>query len=116
MVDNTASDRKMHANDQARNGRSGGYFANVQKSMLAMLDVGSAILLLAGLSFLGLGAVPPTPEWGSMISGAVQYFDQWWLAVAPGLAIVSVVLAFNIIGDAIRDNLEPKLKESGGAS
>ncbi|UOQ56700.1 ABC transporter permease [Leucobacter allii] len=84
--------------------------------VLAMLDVGSAILLLAGLSFLGLGAVPPAPEWGSMISGAVQYFDQWWLAVAPGIAIVSVVLAFNIIGDAIRDNLEPKLKESGGAS
>ena len=81
--------------------------------VLAMLDIGSAILFLAGLSFLGLGAVPPTPEWGSMISGAVQYFDQWWLAVAPGLAIVSVVLAFNIIGDAIRDNLEPRLSENG---
>lgn len=83
--------------------------------VLAMLDIGSAILFLAGLSFLGLGAVPPTPEWGSQISGAVQYFDQWWLAVAPGLAIVSVVLAFNIIGDAVRDNLEPRLSE-GGAS
>lgn len=81
--------------------------------VLAMLDIGSAILFLAGLSFLGLGAVPPAPEWGSMISGAVQYFDQWWLAVAPGLAIVSVVLAFNVIGDAIRDNLEPRLNESG---
>ena len=84
--------------------------------VLAMLDIGSAILFLAGLSFLGLGAVPPTPEWGSMISGAVQYFDQWWLAVAPGLAIVTVVLAFNIIGDAIRDNLEPRLAENGGES
>ena len=81
--------------------------------VLAMLDIGSAILFLAGLSFLGLGAVPPAPEWGSMISGAVQYFDQWWLAVAPGVAIVSVVLAFNIIGDAVRDNLEPKLAENG---
>ncbi|MCW2288939.1 ABC transporter permease [Leucobacter luti] len=84
--------------------------------VLAMLDIGSAILFLAGLSFLGLGAVPPAPEWGSMISGAVQYFDQWWLAIAPGIAIVTVVLAFNIIGDAIRDNLEPRLTESGGAA
>ncbi len=84
--------------------------------VLAMLDVGSAILFLAGLSFLGLGAVPPTPEWGSMISGAVQYFDQWWLAVAPGVAVVSVVLAFNVIGDAVRDNLEPRLNESGAGS
>lgn len=81
--------------------------------VLAMLDIGSAILFLAGLSFLGLGAAPPSPEWGSMISGAVQYFDQWWLALAPGLAIVSVVLAFNIVGDAIRDHLEPRLSESG---
>ncbi|WP_053387288.1 ABC transporter permease [Leucobacter japonicus] len=84
--------------------------------VLAMLDIGSAILFLAGLSFLGLGAVPPAPEWGSMISGAVQYFDQWWLALAPGLAIVSVVLAFNIIGDAIRDHLEPRLSENGAGA
>ncbi|GAA1963168.1 ABC transporter permease [Agromyces allii] len=82
--------------------------------VLAMLDVGAAILFLAGLSFLGLGSVPPTPEWGSMISGAVQYFDEWWLAVAPGLAIVSVVLAFNLIGDALRDQLEPRLQEMTG--
>jgi peptide/nickel transport system permease protein len=79
-----------------------------------MLDVGGAILLLAGLSFLGLGAVPPDPEWGSMISGAVQYFDEWWLAVAPGIAIISVVLAFNLIGDALRDRLEPRLQEIQG--
>jgi peptide/nickel transport system permease protein len=82
--------------------------------VLGMLDIGAAILFLAGLSFLGLGAVPPTPEWGSMISGAVQYFDQWWLAVAPGMAIVSVVLAFNLIGDALRDQLEPRLQELSG--
>lgn len=82
--------------------------------VLGMLDIGAAILFLAGLSFLGLGAVPPTPEWGSMISEAVQYFDQWWLAVVPGLAIVSVVLASNIIGDAVRDHLEPKLGDTIG--
>jgi peptide/nickel transport system permease protein len=82
--------------------------------VLAMLDIGGAILFLAGLSFLGLGAVPPDPEWGSMISGAVQYFDQWWLAVAPGAAIISVVLAFNLIGDALRDRLEPRLQEIQG--
>jgi peptide/nickel transport system permease protein len=84
--------------------------------VLAMLDIGGAILFLAGLSFLGLGAVPPAPEWGSMISGAVQYFDQWWLAVAPGAAIISVVLAFNLIGDALRDRLEPRLQEIQGES
>lgn len=84
--------------------------------VLGMLDVGAAILFLAGLSFLGLGAVPPTPEWGSMISGAVQYFDEWWLAVAPGVAIISVVLAFNLIGDALRDQLEPRLHELTGES
>lgn len=82
--------------------------------VLGMLDIGGAILFLAGLSFLGLGAVPPTPEWGAMISGAVQYFDQWWLAVAPGAAIISVVLAFNLIGDALRDQLEPRLQEISG--
>lgn len=82
--------------------------------VLGMLDIGGAILFLAGLSFLGLGAVPPTPEWGAMISGAVQYFDEWWLAVAPGAAIISVVLAFNLIGDALRDQLEPRLQELSG--
>jgi peptide/nickel transport system permease protein len=51
-----------------------------------------------------------------MISGAVQYFDQWWLAIAPGIAVVSVVLAFNIIGDAIRDSLEPRMSENGAGS
>ncbi|MHC9292532.1 ABC transporter permease [Mycobacterium sp. LTG2003] len=84
--------------------------------VLAMLDIGGAILFLAGLSFLGLGAVPPDPEWGAMISDAVQYFDEWWLAVAPGVAIISVVLAFNLIGDALRDQLEPRLQEISGES
>lgn len=81
--------------------------------VLAMLDAGGAILLLAGLSFLGLGARPPAAEWGSMISEASQYFNQWWLAVVPGLAIVTVVVAFNVLGDALRDRLDPKLSTVG---
>ncbi|MEZ3160679.1 ABC transporter permease [Microbacterium sp. BWT-B31] len=75
--------------------------------VLATLDVGAAILLLSGLSFLGLGAQPPTPEWGSMISAAMQNFDAWWLGVFPGLAILTVVMAFNFLGDALRDVLDP---------
>ena len=75
--------------------------------VLATLDIGAAILLLSGLSFLGLGAQPPTAEWGSMISAAMQNFDAWWLGVFPGLAILTVVLAFNFLGDALRDVLDP---------
>ncbi|GAA4430465.1 hypothetical protein GCM10023169_33920 [Georgenia halophila] len=75
--------------------------------VLASLDVGTAILLLTGLSFLGLGAQPPTPEWGSMISGAMQNIDAWWLGVFPGIAILTVVMAFNFIGDSLRDALDP---------
>ncbi|GAB3597398.1 ABC transporter permease [Microbacterium tumbae] len=75
--------------------------------VLATLDIGSAILLLSGLSFLGLGAQPPTAEWGSMISAAMQNFDAWWLGVFPGLAILTVVMAFNFLGDAMRDVLDP---------
>lgn len=81
--------------------------------VLAMLDVGGAILLLAGLSFLGLGSRPPAAEWGSMVSESSQYFNQWWIGVAPGVAIVTVVLAFNILGDALRDRLDPKLRNAG---
>jgi len=75
--------------------------------VLATLDIGAAILLLSGLSFLGLGAQPPTAEWGSMISAAIQNFDAWWLGVFPGLAILTVVMAFNFLGDALRDVLDP---------
>ncbi|GAA3670332.1 ABC transporter permease [Microbacterium marinilacus] len=75
--------------------------------VLATLDLGAAILLLSGLSFLGLGAQPPTAEWGSMISAAIQNFDAWWLGVFPGLAILTVVMAFNFLGDALRDILDP---------
>jgi ABC-type dipeptide/oligopeptide/nickel transport system permease subunit len=76
--------------------------------VLAMLDFGNQILLLAGLSFLGLGAVPPTPEWGSMVAAGVSQFSSWWLATFPGLAIFSVVVAFNLIGDSLRDALDPR--------
>jgi peptide/nickel transport system permease protein len=74
----------------------------------AVLDVGRAILLLSALSFLGLGARPPAAEWGAMISSATQNLNDWWLAVFPGLAIFTVVAAFNIAGDAIRQFLDPR--------
>jgi len=76
--------------------------------VLASLDIGTAVLLLSGLSFLGLGARPPTAEWGSMVSDAVRNFDSWWLGLFPGLAILTVVVAFNFVGDAVRDALDPR--------
>ena len=82
--------------------------------VLAMLDFGSAILLLSGLSFLGLGTVPPTPEWGAMVSEGVQQFSSWWIAVYSGLAIFSVVVGFNLIGDSLRDALDPRMQKAVG--
>jgi len=76
--------------------------------VMASLDIGNAALLLSGLSFLGLGAKPPTPEWGSMISAAVVNFDKWWLGLFPGLAILTVVISFNFLGDALRDAFDPE--------
>jgi peptide/nickel transport system permease protein len=76
--------------------------------VLAALDIGNAVLLLSGLSFLGLGAQPPTAEWGSMVSEGVQNFNSWWIGLFPGLAILTVVLAFNFVGDALRDMLDPR--------
>ena len=76
--------------------------------VLATLDLGNAILLLAGLSFLGLGAQPPKAEWGSMVAEGTQYFQWWWIGTFPGLAIFSVVLAFNLIGDSLRDVFDPR--------
>jgi ABC-type dipeptide/oligopeptide/nickel transport system permease subunit len=76
--------------------------------VLAALDIGNAILLLSGLSFLGLGAQPPTAEWGSMVAAGAQNFNDWWVGMFPGLAILTVVLAFNFIGDTLRDMLDPR--------
>ncbi|MBU4215875.1 MAG: ABC transporter permease [Actinobacteria bacterium] len=80
--------------------------------VLATLDVGSAILVLSGLSFLGLGTVPPTPEWGSMVADGVQQFDAWWIGTSAGLAILSVVAAVNFVGDALRDALDPHTRST----
>jgi peptide/nickel transport system permease protein len=73
------------------------------------LDMAGIILTAAGLGFLGLGAQPPLPEWGAMIANGRQYvLDQWWVAAAPGAAIFLVSLAFNLLGDGLRDALDPK--------
>jgi peptide/nickel transport system permease protein len=75
----------------------------------ATLDVGYAIVLTAGLSFLGIGAVPPTAEWGSMVSqGSRTGLQYWWYSTFPGLAIMSVVMALNFLGDGLRDALDPR--------
>jgi peptide/nickel transport system permease protein len=75
----------------------------------ATLDVGAAIVLTAGLSFLGLGAQVPKAEWGAMIKqGADKGIEYWWYAAAPGISIMSVVMALNFIGDGLRDALDPR--------
>jgi dipeptide transport system permease protein len=77
----------------------------------ASLGFSTAILDAAGLGFLGLGAQPPTPEWGTMLAGALQYYQRaWWVLTFPGLSILLTVLAFNLFGDGLRDALDPKLK------
>jgi peptide/nickel transport system permease protein len=78
--------------------------------VLVTLDVGNAIITFAGLSFLGLGVVPPTAEWGAMISEGRELVEQWWVATFPGLAIFSVVMGFNFLGDGIRDWLDPRAR------
>ncbi len=77
----------------------------------ASLGFSVAILDAAALGFLGLGAQPPTPEWGTMLAGALQYYQRaWWVLAFPGIAILLTVLAFNLLGDGLRDALDPKLK------
>ncbi len=78
--------------------------------VVATMDFGGVVLLAASLSFIGLGAVPPYPEWGSMISEGSRRFYDWWIALGPGVAILTVVLASNFIGDGIRDLLDPRTK------
>jgi peptide/nickel transport system permease protein len=75
------------------------------------LRMGTIILTAAGLGFLGLGAQPPTPEWGAIVSDGRSYLvDQWWISTFPGIAIAFVVLGFNLLGDGIRDILDPRLR------
>jgi ABC-type dipeptide/oligopeptide/nickel transport system permease subunit len=78
----------------------------------ATLGVGDAILSSAALSFLGLGAQPPTPEWGLMIASSREFVtNAWWIVTFPGIAILLAVLGFNLFGDGLRDVLDPRLKE-----
>jgi peptide/nickel transport system permease protein len=82
---------------------------------LATLGLGTTLLSTAALSFLGLGAQPPTAEWGLMLTDARKYVRiAWWLAVFPGVAIMSTVLAINLLGDGVRDALDPDLRMEGG--
>ena len=83
--------------------------------VLASLNLGVVILSLAALGFLGLGAGQPTPEWGRMVSDGRDYFlDAWWYPVYPGLAIALLTLAFNVLGDTLRDILDPRISREGG--
>jgi ABC-type dipeptide/oligopeptide/nickel transport system permease subunit len=79
--------------------------------VLATLTLGDTILIAASLSFIGLGAQPPSPEWGSMLSNALEFIQRaWWVVTFPGLMILLTVLAFNLMGDGLRDALDPKMK------
>ncbi|BDH44159.1 dipeptide ABC transporter permease DppC [Salmonella enterica subsp. enterica serovar Choleraesuis] len=93
-------------------------FVNILPNCLAPLIVqaslgfSNAILDMAALGFLGMGAQPPTPEWGTMLSDVLQFAQSaWWVVTFPGLAILFTVLAFNLMGDGLRDALDPKLKQ-----
>lgn len=74
----------------------------------ATIDLGNAITTLAALSFIGVGVPPNTPEWGVMISQGTNSFDQWWISVFPGLALFSVIMGCNFLGDGLRDALDPR--------
>ena len=77
----------------------------------ATLSVAGSILAISSLSFLGLGIQPPTPEWGSMLSSGRQYIRYaWWVCAFPGIAIMLIILSLNLLGDGLRDALDPKLK------
>jgi peptide/nickel transport system permease protein len=92
-----------------------GYIAPMTLSSIIVrmsLDMGIIILTAAGLGFLGLGAQPPMPEWGLMVSDGRQFLvDQWWVSTLPGLAILVVVMGFNLLGDGIRDVLDPHQRQ-----
>ena len=78
--------------------------------VLTTMDFGNAIIITAALSFLGLGAVPPTPEWGAMVAEGRELIQQWWISTFPGIAIFSVAMACNFIGDGLRDAIDPQLR------
>jgi peptide/nickel transport system permease protein len=91
-------------------------FPNIVNTLIVLLtlQVGWVIIVEASLSFLGAGVPPPTPAWGSMVSDGRDYIiDAWWVFLFPGLAIMLVVLALNLLGDWLRDKLDPKLRNVG---
>jgi peptide/nickel transport system permease protein len=79
--------------------------------VLSTLGIAGAILSASGLSFIGLGAQPPTPEWGAMLAGERNYLDRaWWICTFPGMGIMLTVMSLNMIGDGLRDALGPRLR------
>ena len=80
--------------------------------VMSTLEFGNAILIFSGLSFLGLGAPPPNPEWGAMVANGMENFSYWWIGSFPGLAIFSVSIAANFLGDGLRDYLDPRLRKT----
>ena len=80
--------------------------------IMATTDLGNQILMFSTLSFLGLGSAPPTPEWGMMVSDGVNYFNKFWVAGFPGLAILTMAIGANFIGDGLRDLMDPKLRKN----
>ena len=75
----------------------------------ATIDLGTVILAMGGLAFIGLGTQPPNPDWGLMVASGRSYIlNQWWISTFPGLAIFIVVLAFNLVGDTLRDIFDPR--------
>jgi peptide/nickel transport system permease protein len=77
----------------------------------ASLSAAGALITESSLSFLGLGAQPPTPSWGSMLSAGMQYWNAWWMSVFPGAALFLVALGFNFIGDGLRDALDARITD-----
>ena len=89
---------------------------NVVPSLLVLMaqDIGNKLLTVAGLSLLGLGSKPPTPEWGAMLSTAKQFitdFNKWYVVAFPGIMIMLTVFALNLFGDGLRDAFDPRLKD-----
>ena len=83
-----------------------------KRQVQATMGVANMIVMAASLSFIGLGVQPPTPEWGAMLSGARQFIRQCpHMVIAPGMAIAITILALNLMGDGLRDALDPKLKQ-----